>query len=545
MTKTRQPRSPLPAILLLAFAVRVAWLLTQTAVMENEGAAYARLAENLFWGDRYVGIIAGSELLFAPFYPVLIAAVSCVTGEFELAGRFVSLAMGTLLVVPVFLLASRLYGRRVALLCVVLAALHPLLIGLSTVVLSEGTFATLLMSGAWFGLRCVERPTPRHGLLAGLFFGLAYITRAEALVYPVLVVAATLGLAALRRAGLRHAVVASVLLVTTFLPLASPYIALLTWQTGHLRVEGQGIAVYAIGRRMRAGMPYGEAAYGVSPDLKDQGPMLDPTRAVAEPVYPEAPGPMLRYFLAGAKDSAKTLGDVLITSFALGSPLLIGLVFLGLVGSPWGRERAIQEAFLLSMFALLFGTRLGLQHFWYRYAFPFVPFLLLWTAKGVDELANWVATTAAATVETLAAQRTQIGGVVRWGLAGVLVLWTAGGVVKERTFFESTVEFLPEKQAGVWLAHYLPGPKTVMSTGTVVPYYAHASWVPSPVTDGATAVKYIRQVRPDFMALVARQGAWHGYETQWVETGMPGGDFEVIHEETVPGKRVVIYRVGK
>src|ERR1700693_4338587 len=82
-----------------SFAVRVAgWAYLQTGAIESEGAQYARIAENLRNGVGYVGLVTpGSELLFNPLFPLLIAGTSFFTHNYELAGRLVTLIMGALL----------------------------------------------------------------------------------------------------------------------------------------------------------------------------------------------------------------------------------------------------------------------------------------------------------------------------------------------------------------------------------------------------------------------------------------------------------------
>jgi hypothetical protein len=47
----------------------------------------------------YTGIAAeGAQLVFPPLFPLLIAAVSLITGDAEIAGRAVSIIFGSLLV---------------------------------------------------------------------------------------------------------------------------------------------------------------------------------------------------------------------------------------------------------------------------------------------------------------------------------------------------------------------------------------------------------------------------------------------------------------
>ena len=133
-----------------------------TGAIESEGAEYARIAENLRKGVGYVGIVTpGPELMFPPLFPLLISGVSFFTGSYVRAGRLVSLILGTLLPLPAFGIASRLFNRRVGFVAAVLVMLHPLLINLSFTVLTEGPYATLLLSTVYLVLRALDRPSIR------------------------------------------------------------------------------------------------------------------------------------------------------------------------------------------------------------------------------------------------------------------------------------------------------------------------------------------------------------------------------------------------
>src|SRR5215469_17321516 len=102
-------------LLLASFGIRAyAWHHWRTGAIESEGAEYARIAANLRTGHGYVGISTpGTQLVFPPLFPSLIAAASLVThSDYELAGRLVAFLFGALLPLPVFGVALRLFDRR-------------------------------------------------------------------------------------------------------------------------------------------------------------------------------------------------------------------------------------------------------------------------------------------------------------------------------------------------------------------------------------------------------------------------------------------------
>jgi hypothetical protein len=76
------------AILAVGFTLRLVAVVSFTGPIDPEGAEYARIAENLVAGHGYVGIATpGTQLIFPPLFPFMIAAVSLVTGQAELADR--------------------------------------------------------------------------------------------------------------------------------------------------------------------------------------------------------------------------------------------------------------------------------------------------------------------------------------------------------------------------------------------------------------------------------------------------------------------------
>ena len=162
-------------ILVLAFVVRLSWMIFFTHTIESEGVEYAQIARNLLAGNGYVGMATqGSQLTFPPLFPYLIASVAFLVHDVELAGRLVSISMGTLLVLPVFFITKHLYGIKAGFISALLASVHPLLVGFSAAVYVETTYIVLLLSGAYCCLQAVRFRRAPAFVLIGLFFGMAY-----------------------------------------------------------------------------------------------------------------------------------------------------------------------------------------------------------------------------------------------------------------------------------------------------------------------------------------------------------------------------------
>src|SRR5665213_491919 len=107
------------ALLLLAlsaFALRLAALgLQGPATMDWDAANYARIAQNMHDGVGNVTLRGVPNVLHAPFYPLLMAALLFFMRSPAAAGIAVSLVSGTLLVVLVYRLAAAIADDRAAL----------------------------------------------------------------------------------------------------------------------------------------------------------------------------------------------------------------------------------------------------------------------------------------------------------------------------------------------------------------------------------------------------------------------------------------------
>jgi 4-amino-4-deoxy-L-arabinose transferase-like glycosyltransferase len=519
-------------ILAAALLLRLFWVTTQT-VIENEGAEYARIAENLFNSVGYVGTMEGPQLYFPPFYPVLIAALIPLTGSSELAGRLVSALMGAALVLPVFAIAARLFSRRVGIIAALIVTFNPMLVALSASVYSESTFLALVMAGIYFGMRALEARGPTPAILAGLFFGLAYLTRPEAIGYAFLT-AALLALLGLHRKQLKATLPLATLLVVTALLVASPYIYYLYTQTGKLRLEGKSNIVYTIGQRINSGMSYHEATYGISNDLKEEGPNLNLNAYVNESPYSKAPGVFLSYLATGVLRNAKGLAKELATAFEAAAPLLILLGFAGL-RRKWPADQALAGAYAmiiaLAMTAILLAGHAVLD----RYIVPLLPFLIIWGAGGIDTLYEW-ARGVAASRRMPFPNLQQIGIAVMCVMCAVFLL-SGLGVFGKRVSRDIT-----QQEAGLWLSRNAAGPRSVMDNGTITPYYAQGTWVPFPYADSALALRYIEYKRPSFIVLIGAQRNLRPYLQDWITSGIPHPKATLVYRSgETPDQTVAIY----
>jgi len=531
------------ALIVLAFALRAVWLLSYPAVIENEGGAYATIAKNILQNRGFVSVMGVPETMYAPLYPLLIAGFCRILGDAELAGRLVSLALGTALVAILYKIAARLYGRATACIAAALAACHPLLIGFSVAVYTEVPYIAIMMAGGWAALRCLYSPSIWRAGLSGVCFGLAYLIRPEAIVFPFVLTLVVMLLSALKCLGFRQALRCSLAFIAACWLIAIPYIIFLWLKLGKVQLDGKTLINYTISRRVAEGMSYNHAAWGIDHNMVIEGPLLDPFRFSGWSPYKAGILRVITTMMGAAKRNyAVVLGEIL-PSFALGSPVLLMLAVIGWFGQKWNLDRLLGEVMLGAMAAYSSVVLLAAHTIQSRYALPLLPFLLLWAARGITLLANWVTESVGLLPAWQMSARRRMGFATAI-LAGALMLGFAGvGVRYISELTQGSRANLGTKQAGIWLRSAAPGLKTVMDVTTVIPYYAEADLMGMPYCESEQALRFIHLKAPDFIVLQGANAFKRPYLASWLRNGIPDSAARAVFragEST--DEEIVIYR---
>jgi 4-amino-4-deoxy-L-arabinose transferase-like glycosyltransferase len=503
------------ALAAVALLLRLAWMLLGTQVIENEGAEYARIASNLLHGAGYVGILGGRQILFPPLYPFLIAGVSFVVRNVELAGRLISILFGSLLVIPVFFIAKRLFSIRAAYLCGFLIALHPLLISLSASVYVESTYLTLLFAGLCCGMNALDRQQLRPAFLSGLFLGLAYLTRPEALAYVLLIATFFFVAVRLRASAISLSLNQAAVMLLTSAIFIVPYATYLSIRSGVFRIEGKTELNGIINTRMSRGMTYLEAACGLGLHSEPEGPFL-----IADQFSIRAPrtarglhAAVYTYFL-GLPQRMRYIIIAVAADRSFGSPLLCLLVLIGIFRPNWRLRAWMNELLLLNAACLTLFILVSLRFVWNRYLWPFLPFLLLWAGAGTLYLGQWTATYLS---KWFARRTTTL--VISVTLTTALLLIAFRGVLRDPEFMQARNLYV--KDAGKWLNQYRVGSKNIMAIGSTLPFYANGTEFYLPYADSARALVYIHSKHPDFIVLRADELGSRPYSTEWFGNGIP------------------------
>lgn len=532
----------LAGLLLAAALVRFYYLRAHVVVLEGEGAGYAHQAENLLSGRGFESFLyPRPDLEHCWMQPLLIAAAFPITRDLDRATHLVSLVSGVVLVVWLFLISDRLYGRWVAWVAAALAAFHPLLVALSTTGYAEILAMALQFGAIYWSLRFIENDGRHSAIIAGSLWGLSYLNRTECLVLPL----ATVGLYCLRTFWMKESVSLwarrSALMMLVFALFVSPYAFLFYHYTGKVRFEGKNLLNYTIAQRELAGDPPGVASRELTTSLQELGPALDTSRYTAYSPYPTHIWDLARYFRRMGRRNLLWVRSSMTSNPLFGGAALTLLAVLGLLVQRWNTTRAFRELYLLGLASytaiLLLASHLQIS----RYAFPNLPFLLIWASAGIvllsklllqladhvkaNEKIGRLAATAAAIGLVLLIFRAPSKSV--GNLAEIRSGWAPNNV---------------EKEAGEWLKSSAPGVKTAYGTDDFCYYASTYEWI-LPYTDSATALRFFHLKNPNYIFLDSSLSGYTPYYDDWLKNGVPDSSATLIYQKELPSHlKVAIYR---
>jgi hypothetical protein len=532
----RRDKIFLIAILLLGLVLRLGWWLLRAPVISIEAAEYLCAAQNLLKGHGLVGCYPGPELMYTPFYSILTAAISAAVRNIEVAAHLVSLVSSVCLILPVYFIASFIYDKRTGYIAALLTAVHPVLVKLGGSTYSEAVYLTLFMAGIYSGLRMLELRTARYQWLTGIWLGLAYVTRPEAFAYPLFFLLAIWTVAILGRRGIAAAGAASLRMFAVFIAIALPYVAYIYAHTGQLRLEGKWNINYTIQTRIQAGMDYEHAAYGIGAGADDSGPLLDPDHFAAYTPFRHGFREKILY-LARAVSAHRHEVSWELRSSMLGNPAVFFLIIIGFFRKAWQRRRLLNEFVLLAMALSIVILIATAQHVENRYLFALLPLLIIWSAKGIEELGEWTAELVRALKTRLLPGPELPRAAVQVGAIAAVALLSLRGSSGLFEFYIQEPLFLPAKQAALWLGNFQPGRKAVASFDSRIAFYSDAVFVQLPDAAPAATLRYLAARNPDFIYIDNILLKSNPIIGEWLAHGIPDGFAELVYETKRETKR--------
>jgi 4-amino-4-deoxy-L-arabinose transferase-like glycosyltransferase len=453
---------------ILAIVVRL-YLLWHYCCISSDGVRYIDAARDFFAGN----ISAGLSSVHPPAYPLFIAALYPLVGDWELSGQIGSLLAGALLLFPLYVLCQRIYGENVAVVACLLAAISPYLARYSVDVRTESLFLLLSTAALVLFHQGIERSLRDRLFYGGLVAGLAYLVRPEAVGF-LIIVPVTLAVRCWvnRDRRILWFFTACLLLLLGFLLFALPYIYYLSLDTGYWGAFSRKAA-----GTLRVGM-------GESGLLDAVGPQSIPDLRSMTFVQFLTKHPFL-YMKKVALDLGPSVGvyfEALHYSYA--PFFLLGLIPL-IRKRFWGREDLLLLTFVLFYllgFALIYVNR--------RFALQMVPVSLGWTAVGL--LWSW-----AYLKKSLSRKVFQVAFSV---MAAIFLAGTLGKTLKP---FSSEKAYV--REAGWYLKRLRPsGDLRLLVFDRRIAFYAESKPIFLDKLQEPNLLQHLREGKADYLATEAR-----------------------------------------
>lgn len=533
------PQQALLLIVIVGLALRAICAFWFRGMIDGEGAEYGRLAQNLLAGRGYVGIATpGDQLFFPPLYPMLIAALTVVTGNAEVAGRLLSVVAGSLTVIPVYLIARRLYDSRIAMLAAVLTGVHPFLVQFSSTMFCEPTYLAIVLTAIYVAMRAMDNPSRGNLVTMGLLFGAAYLVRQEAFAYA-LIGAFIVALHIWFEGRARTKRLAWISLVGLgFMLVAGPYIAWISVESGQFRLQGKSSPNIQTESRIQQGQTSDQAAYSVAPDLTPTGTWMIPSATTLQNFKIET-SDLIKVLLVRAKVVMLDASNTIAGSLEFGSPFLFGLAFLGLFAAPWTLRLLVPQTYVLALLGLVPVGLLFTYVLGPRFYFLFLPFMCVWASVGIMKIGGWASRTA-----ELCGTPTSYLPTIASGMRVIAVLsillpsaafaaWQLKDASSEWTFRNAIAGLTATETAPMYFA----------DTSTQAAFHANADFVWLPYSDETTALRYLEKVGVTHVVLRPDVGE-RPYLQKWIDEGVPGAR-RVADVTSAKGVRLQIYELNR
>lgn len=210
-------------ILIVGLFLRVVLVVGGGDLVDSSDAAHWDGTARAYWLTGLLHTDGGTYR--PPLFPLMLAAVYGLVGHQVEFARLVQTVIGTLTCLVCFALGRRLGGAGTGLVAAALAALYPLFILFSTVLMAETLLIALVGTCLWLGARWEEQSTAGSAACLGVGIGLAALCKPVVLAWLPFLIGGRL-----RRSGQwRHALVVLLAAGLVILPWSLRNLA----QTGH------------------------------------------------------------------------------------------------------------------------------------------------------------------------------------------------------------------------------------------------------------------------------------------------------------------------
>jgi len=492
--------------ILLAALVRL-FLFWQYYCISSDGVHYIDAAKDFFSGRTAEGLSS----VYPPGYPLMVASLYALIGNWEIAGQIWSLLSGVLLLIPLYVLCKRLYGEKVALAACFLAAIAPHLARYSAHVRTESLFILLSTVALLLFHQGIEAGLVNRFFYGGLVSGFAYLVRPESIGF-LAIVPITLAVRCWvkHHRGFRWFFGACLLLLVGFLLPASPFIYYLSLAAGQWGTVSRKAGVTLFISLQESGL------------LEALEPGSIPNLGSLTMIEFISNYPTL-YMKKVALDLLPSVGIFFEALYYAYVPFLLVGLWLAVRRRFWEREDL-----LLAVFSLFYIVGFALIYVNRRYSVQMIPAALGWTAVGLlwcwDYLKKFIPP--------------KNFGVIGFVLASLLVLATLGKTLKPISPEKAHV-----REAG-WYFKGLKGSDELrlLVFDDRISFYGEAKPILLSELKEQDLIRYLRQGKADYLA--TEIAPWQQYFPMVAQSpGLYGLVWEREFRATGKG-RLIVFKVG-
>jgi 4-amino-4-deoxy-L-arabinose transferase-like glycosyltransferase len=171
-------------LLLVISAFVIRYVFANIQIIAPDGVLYIQVAKDILAGN-FQGI---SGYGFLNLYSFLIALFQVIFRNWEFSGKMVSVVLGSLTIVPLFLFIKGIFNVKVAIISTLFYAVHPRFVEYGADVLREPTYWFFSASAIWFAWVGVSRRKYSLFVFSSLSTGLAMFTRSEGILICIVII---------------------------------------------------------------------------------------------------------------------------------------------------------------------------------------------------------------------------------------------------------------------------------------------------------------------------------------------------------------------
>jgi 4-amino-4-deoxy-L-arabinose transferase-like glycosyltransferase len=451
-------------IFALCLGARV-YLFFNSFLIARDAVTYAAMARAFLGGDLSEAV----QHITPPLYPLLMGFGKQILGDYEAAGKIVSLLAGTLTFFPLYWLGQRIFDRKTLLAGLFFFSVHPYLVRYSVEVLSESTFIFFSVLGLWLLWEGWQENRYGSLSLAGVFLGLSCLTRAQGFIWiGVLVILPILFSLQGQRIEIdkRGLWMPSLIVLFFFFVTISPYACVVKQVTGEWTVRPGGAGAIVKG----TGLLGNESILGTTMTLLGHPWML----------------------------LKKLLLNLALFVWFLPATYHYPLVFflaIGLLAKRDEKTHLPGEVFL-GVVCLVYILGHSLLYPKVRYLLPIVPFALLWSGRGLPVTASHIR----------AFCKRRLPGIRFAGsspFALVILLCLAAAVTLPKTLKPQRQDKLDRKEVGKKIASLSQRDFDILTADPRIGFYANAAKIRVLPEVGSyeELMEYVQRKSVDFIVM--------------------------------------------